>query len=235
MLIHGRTSNRLKTMKYLALVDSLDLDTMYNIFIPDMRNSGKSQATKTYMGYKFGEDVAASILLMHNEYKQDTFFLYGFSMGAMAILNATARVDLTSLYNEKIFIERIIFDSPLVNVKGTLRDQVDQVIIAKPFFYEIFKLYSENINGNGEDMTISKLMDPEIPTLILQSNDDETTRPDILEMELNEMNNVYTLQVEYFEGPGHVKIFQDKRTQHYYINTVKDFLSHTSMILAKNR
>ena len=46
IFVHGRTSNRLKTMKYLALVDSLKLDTLYNVFIPDMRNSGKSSESR---------------------------------------------------------------------------------------------------------------------------------------------------------------------------------------------
>ena len=56
VFVHGRTSNRLKTMTYLALIDSLDLDTMYNVFIPDLRNSGRSQASETFMGYKFAEE-----------------------------------------------------------------------------------------------------------------------------------------------------------------------------------
>ena len=122
LLIHGRTSNRLKTMKYLSLIDSLQLDTLYNIFIPDLRNSGKSQSAKTYMGYKFGEDVIASMLMLNNEYKQDTLLLYGFSMGAMATLVAIGRDDLVKQYtNKNIVIEYIILDSPLVNVKETIR------------------------------------------------------------------------------------------------------------------
>ena len=87
VFIHGRTSNRLKTMKYLALVDSLDLDTAYNVFIPDLRNSGRSAVATTYMGYKFGEDVAASLLMLRNNFEQDTVMLYAFSMGAMAVCN----------------------------------------------------------------------------------------------------------------------------------------------------
>ena len=67
-------------MKYLALVDSLELDSAYNIFIPDLRNSGKSAPSKTYMGYKFGEDVTASLLMLQQKLGQDTIILYGFSV-----------------------------------------------------------------------------------------------------------------------------------------------------------
>ena len=37
---------------------------------------GKSQEAKTYMGYKFAEDVVASMLLMHEHYGQKSFLLF---------------------------------------------------------------------------------------------------------------------------------------------------------------
>lgn len=226
VLIHGRTSNRLKTMKYLALIDSLDLDTLYNVFIPDLRNSGKSQASKTYMGYKFGEDVAASLLMLNAACYQDTFLIYGFSMGAMAVLNGTGRPDLVSKYNGKtIYIEKIILDSPLVNVKETLRDQAKNVFMATMFFEDIFSIYSNQIHGFGENMSVSKLLNPTIPTLILQSKDDHTTKLDILNSELSKMKDFHNLEIVYFEGPDHVRIFQDARTKLAYIKTVKNFLN----------
>ena len=224
MFIHGRTSNRLKPLKYLALADSLDLDSTYNIFIPDLRNSGKSQEATTYMGYKFAEDVVASMLLMHDEYHQDQFLLYGFSMGAMAILNVIARDDLKSIYQNRIAIEKIIFDSPLVHVKKTLKDQTGNIFMANYFFDEVFDLYSNRINGFGEKMTLSHLLDPEIPTLILQSKNDSTTKADILESELGNLKNCEHLHVHYFDGPGHVKIFQDESTKMEYVHRVSTFV-----------
>lgn len=225
LFIHGRTSNRLKTMKYLALIDSLDLDTLYNIFIPDLRNSGKSHPGKTYMGYKFGEDVTASILVMDSLYQQNTFFLYGFSMGAMAILNAAGRNDLKKKYtNKSIAIEKIILDSPLVNVKETLKGETKQSHVPGFIFNNMFELYSKEINYFGENMNISSLLDPGIPTLIMQSKDDETTVVNILQMELSAMNNFDKLETVYFEGPGHVRMYQDENTNSKYINSVRNFI-----------
>ncbi len=228
-IIHGRTSNRLKTMKYLALVDTFDLDTAYNIFIPDLRNSGKSQPSKTAMGYKFGEDVTATLVYLKEHYEQDTFMLYGFSMGAMAISNALGRPDLKSKLKENdIFIEKVILDSPLSNVKETLRDQTSEVLLSSYFFDEIFELYSKQINGFGEKMRLSKLFPKDIPLLILQSKDDHLTLNDILSIELNEMKDFSNINVVYFEGPDHVRIFQDNRTREQYLDAVGDFLTLTS-------
>lgn len=236
LLIHGRTSNRLKTMKYLALVDSLDLDTLYNVFIPDLRNSGRSEDAKTYMGYKFAEDVIASIKLMKHEYQQDTILIYAFSMGAMATLNATGRDELsTMLSTDGLVIDKLILDSPLVNVKETLRSQSKNIPLAPFVFDDIFDLYSQEINGFGESMKMSRLLNPNVPTLILQSKDDELTLLPILEKELSDMKSVSNIKVTYFEGPGHVRIFQDKRTRHEYMHAVKDFLSTSTALLVKNK
>ncbi|MDA0194329.1 MAG: hypothetical protein O2887_04580 [Bacteroidetes bacterium] len=122
VLIHGRTSNRLKTMKYLELFRNGGLDTLYNIFIPDLRNSGKSQNAVTSMGYEFAEDISSSLLWLNKNKKQDSFILYSFSMGSMAVAVMLNRDDLTDqLRNNEISISKIILDSPLSNVEKTLR------------------------------------------------------------------------------------------------------------------
>jgi len=225
VIIHGRTSNRLKTMKYLALVDSFHLDTAYNIFIPDLRNSGKSAKAKTLMGYKFGEDVAASLIMLNKQYHQDTMLLYGFSMGAMAIANVVGRPELSSMIEEKdIHIEKIILDSPLANVKETLRDQTSSIPLSSIYFERIFHLYSNQINGFGEHMRLSELLPKNIPTLVLQSRDDHLTLIKNLEAEIQTMKDYSHLKVCYFEGPDHVRIFQDTTTKINYLQSVEAFL-----------
>ena len=225
VFVHGRTSNRLKTMKYLSLVDSLSLDTTYNIFIPDLRNSGKSQESKTLMGYKFGEDVTATLLMLIDQYEQDNFLLYGFSMGAMAIGNATGRSALRKQIDEKgIMIEGIILDSPLANVKETLKDQTSMLPLSNIFFPKIIDLYAEQTDDFAENMRLSKLLPNDIPTLILQSKDDQLTLSKNLELELGRMEDYQNLHVDFFEGPGHVKLFQDEDTRIDYIESIRRFM-----------
>jgi pimeloyl-ACP methyl ester carboxylesterase len=226
VLIHGRTSNRLKTMKYLALVDSLDLDTAYNVFIPDLRNSGKSEPSKTYMGYKFGEDVTATLMMLKDNFRQEAFILYGFSMGAMAVSNALGRPELNNhLAQNNIIIEKIILDSPLANVKETIRDQSSEIPLGGLFFENAFNLYSASIHDFGEQMRLSKLLPKSIPVLILQSRDDHLTLAKDLDTELHEMKDYQNLHIVYFEGPDHVRIFQDDQTRVKYLDVVEAFLS----------
>ena len=226
ILVHGRTSNRLKTMKYLALVDSLDLDTLYNVFIPDLRNSGNSEPGSTFMGYKFGEDLAAAIKYIDNTQGQKSFILYGFSMGAMAICNTIYRPELKEHYGPEVKFEKIILDSPLSNVKETLRMSAGSVPGAEFLFDRIFDLYSEAINDFGDSMKISTLIDPNIPTLILQSADDKTTDITILENELEQVANTANVVLVRFQGPGHVRMFQDPTTREQYIAGVRSFLNN---------
>ncbi len=225
VFIHGRTSNRLKTMKYLAAVDSFDLDQAYNIFIPDLRNSGRSAASKTYMGYKFGEDLAASLLFLKRQFGQDAFFLYGFSMGAMAICNTLGRDDLSSIIAEnQITVESVIFDSPLVNVKENLKTQAEAVPLLSFLFDPTFDYFSDEIHGFGESMRMSILFPPHIPLLILQSNDDRTTPKSCLLKELEQTGHFTNLTIEYFDGPGHVQLYQDARSHDQYMRALENFL-----------
>lgn len=228
VLVHGRTSNRLKTMKYLVLADSFGLDNTYNIFIPDFRNSGRSAKSKTFMGYKFGEDLTATMLLLHKKFEQDTFLLYGFSMGAMAVCNALGRPDLSEILEQnQLSVERVLFDSPLVNVKETLRMQSEAIPLMPLFFDQIFKKYDETIDGFGERMRLSVLFPPDIPLLILQSNNDKTTPKACLIKELDNMENFSDLTVEYFNGPAHVQMFQDTLTTGQYYRAISGFLDKT--------
>ena len=146
-------------------------------------------------------------------------------MGAMAILNVTAREDLTQLYSDKsIVIEKIILDSPIVNVKKTLKIVTKDSHVPGFVFNKVFKLYGKEINDFGEKMKLSALLDPQIPTLIMQSEDDETTHVHILKKELSSLGQFDKLEIVYFKGPGHVKMYQDENTNSKYINSVRSFI-----------
>ena len=211
-------------MKYLALVDSLGLDTLYNVFIPEKRNSGKSESSKTYMGYKFADDIVASLLFLHDNYHQDTALIYGFSMGAMAAVNAITRKDLKAIYSHRITVDKVILDSPLANVKATIRDQASDMWFGELIFEKTFDYYSRLIDDFGEDMRLSKLIDPDMPTLILQSMDDQLTKVAFLEEEIAQLEMPSNTQVVYFNGPGHVRMFQCENSRSKYLAEVGNFI-----------
>ncbi len=236
IFVHGRTSNRLKTMKYLALIDSLNLREQYNIFIPDLRNSGKSQPAKTYMGYKFAEDLLGAIHILSKDKEQKHFILYGFSMGGMAIQELVGdprfRKDLKK---EHISIDRLILDSPLSNVKETLWINSKEVGLPYFMFDMAWRKFNRSVNGNGEKMRLSTLLkNVSIPVLILQSHDDRTTPAFVLQTELEILGPKSNIHVVYFSGTKHVRTFQNPEKMHKYIRTVSDFFKN-STVPGKNR
>jgi len=225
ILVHGRWSNRLKTMKYLALVDSLGLDTLYNVFVPDLRNSGNSDPGKTYMGYKFAEDLASAIIALAKQKQQNTFTLYGFSQGGMATMILAGRQDLQQLLSENnVKIDRMILDSPLSNVQETLWMEAGKMGLPKIIFNLTFRKFSNQIDGYGYQLRMSELLkNVTAPVLVLQSEDDKTTPISILLKEINGLNSKNNLSFVYFRGPDHVRIWQDDRTKSKYLVACKQF------------
>lgn len=225
VLVHGRTSNRLKPMKYLALFRDLDLDTAYNFFLPDLRNSGRAQQARTYMGYKFAEDLCAGLIVLAEKKGQTKFTLYGFSMGAMAIYNLLGRADLQdNLLSAGIDIEMLITDSPLANVKATLGKNAADMNLPGFIFERTFRIYSRAIEHSGERMSLHNLMAGNtIPWLILQSEDDRTTLVTILREELDLLDAPRRPEVHFFSGPDHVRIYQSPETHEPYMRTVREF------------
>jgi pimeloyl-ACP methyl ester carboxylesterase len=227
VLVHGRTSNRLKPMKYLALFDSLGLDSTYNFFLPDLRNSGQSDAADTYMGYKFAEDLAGGLLRVHQQYGQRHFVLYGFSMGAITITTLLHRQDLQQLLQDSdISVDAILLDSPLSNVKEVLKYEAQKMYMPGPIFERTFALLNEETDGYAEHMNLStQLQHIDIPVLILQSMNDDTTPAPILQQELKKLSPD-AIRVHYFSGPDHVKLYQSPATQTRYTEAIEAFFQH---------
>jgi len=225
VLVHGRTSNRLKPMKYLELFKKTGLDTVYDFFIPDLRNSGKSQSSNTLMGYKFAEDLLAGLLTVEHEKGHKQFVLYGFSMGAMAIFNLTGREDLmTQLDASGIVIDQMIFDSPLANVKEILIYQTKAKNIPDFLFKRSYSLFDEMVGGTANDMRMSTQMKKyKGPVLILHSKADRRTPYIIMKDEYNLMNE-NLVRLHTFEKVGHVKIYQSEKYKEIYTEIVSNFL-----------
>lgn len=227
VLIHGRTSNRLKPMKYLHLIREGGLDTLYNIFIPDMRNSGRAEAGETFMGYKFAEDALSAMLFAHQRYGQEVFVPYGFSMGAMATFNLMGRDELRQRFEGKgLKIERVIVDSPLSNVKETLRNSARDMKLPAFIFDRAYAIFNRKVNGFADSMSMHTLLsrDFNTPVLVIQSRSDETTPYSILAEELMMLEDHDNIESWIMEGPGHVKIYQDSTFTKEYIQKVLEFM-----------
>lgn len=223
MINHGRTSNRLKTMKYLALVKEQGLDSLYNIFIPDLRNSGKSEEAKTALGYEFAEDIVGSMKMLNEKYNQTDFVLWGFSMGAMASAVAVNRPDLAQYQKEHgLKVHKLILDSPLSNVKETARAEGKNMGIPNFIFNMAWGSFDKKVDGWSDQMKFSYLLsNNKLPTLILYTDTDKQTPAPILEAEIEGEMNVYPVL---FKGCEHVQIYTRPEYKDRYTSRVNTFL-----------
>jgi len=223
IISHGRTSNRLKAMKYLEIVKDKGLDSLYNVFIPDLRNSGNSDEAKTGMGYEFAEDITAAMSMLKGSYQQEEFVLWGFSMGAMASATAINRPDLVELQQKEGHkVTKLILASPLSNIKETARVAGADMGIPNFIFNESWKGFEKVIDGWGDNMKFSYLLsNNKVPTLVLYGNGDATTPSEILEAEIEGMMHVYPIL---FKGADHVQIYTQPEFKERYATMVSDFL-----------
>jgi pimeloyl-ACP methyl ester carboxylesterase len=225
VFVHGRTSNRLKTMKYLQLMKDENLDSLYNICLPDLRNSGQSDPSKTFMGYKSAEDLTSYLLYLKEKKNQETFILYGFSQGAMAIMFMLEKPALKdTLDSLNIRIEKLIFDSALSNVYETLWQNGAKMGLPEFYFNIVYQNFNNRTDGNADKLKMSYLFqDNIIPTLMLHSKDDKTTSYSIFSNELLQINQD-SIQVELFEDVNHVQLYQDPRYHDQYTKLVGGFI-----------
>ncbi|WP_420388416.1 alpha/beta hydrolase [Roseivirga sp.] len=223
MINHGRTSNRLKTMKYLELIKAQGLDSLFNIFIPDLRNSGKSEEASTALGYEFAEDIVGSMKMLNEKYGQTDFVLWGFSMGAMASAVAVNRPDLVQYQNEHgLKVHKLILDSPLSNIKETAREGAKGMGIPNFIFNMAWSKFDQKIEGWSDQMKFSFLLsNNKLPVLILYTDTDEQTPASILEAEIEGEMNVYPVL---FKGCKHVQLYTRPEYKDRYTSRVNTFL-----------
>ena len=236
MISHGRTANRLKPMKFLTLFKELGLDTTYNYFIPDHRNSGTSSPAQTQLGNKFAEDIAAATFYLQDNYGVTNFTYHSFSMGAMATCIFLDRADLEKQWKEKgITVEQLILDSPLSNIEETMK--VAGKNMGFPAFItnkgiEILADSIQTPDGKSyfSEMKVSNLLkDVTCPIIILQNKGDLSTPFPILEKELEKMEGMKNITTVFFEPTEgepenqlHVQMYSQYKAD--YTKAIKQFL-----------
>ncbi|MGB0982600.1 MAG: hypothetical protein ACPG19_01095 [Saprospiraceae bacterium] len=233
ILSHGRTSNRLKPMKFLELFQSMGLDSAYNFFIPDFRNSGNSSPARTAFGNKFAEDLTATCLMLNDRFQAKDLTLYSFSMGATASSIMLWREDLnTKLTAQNITIHKMIFDSALSNIKGVLDKRGQEMSLPSSILKGAYEKLSQEIIDNEGNSVFDKmyfselLKNVEIPTLFLHNEADSPTPFELLQKELKTLNKpnfkLVSFKNEVKAEEVHVRMVIHYRER--YEKAVKDFL-----------
>ncbi len=224
ILVHGRNNNRIFCLKFLQIFLDIDSEKKYNIFIPDLRNSGKSDESKTAFGYFFAKDVYSTMKMLKQRFGLDNFVLYGFSQGAMGVAIAQ------SLYRDKlkedgIKIDKMILDSPISNIKKIIlyHARIKNIKIPKIFLLPAFLTLNKIVENNLDNLKLSSLLGF-VPTLIIQSQKDRVTPFKIVEKEYNDLQDDKKKETRFkaFRKGQHVRIYLEYKEE--YTQTIKKFL-----------
>ena len=221
ILSHGRGTNRLGVLRYLTLLKELKLNEQYSIFIPDLRNSGKSDESKTYMGYCFGQDIFHTMEMLNDDYKINNFILYGFSQGGIGSA-ISAKLYNEQLRKKGIKVDKMILDSPVSNVKKKIKDDARKRKVPKFIVSIVIRIFNIRVGGNLNKLHLSYLL-RRIPTLLIQSKQDGATPYGMLMSEYNDVAQNKNIYLKVFENGTHTRIYPDYVEE--YTKTVSDFLS----------
>lgn len=226
---HGRKNNRIFSVKFLQLFKDMSLKEEYNIFLPDLRNSGKSDVSKTAFGYYFSKDILNAMIMLKNNYGTKDYILYGFSQGAMG----SALVNY--LYKDKlreydINVKKIILDSPVANVKETILEHSNLFGYKIPYFIMSYPLaiFNLRVDNKLNELRLSKILG-DVETLILQSENDVATSFKLFIEEYNLLKersveeNFIKPIIKIFRSGGHVRIYL--RYKWEYTKEIENFLN----------
>ncbi|WP_314011010.1 alpha/beta fold hydrolase [Pseudostreptobacillus hongkongensis] len=231
VISHGRKNNRIFTLKFLQLFKDMQLNEKYNIFLPDLRNSGKSDEARTAFGYYFSRDIKNAVLMLNEKYGTKDFVLYGFSQGGMgsAIVPYMYKEELR---NKEITIEKLILDSPVSNVKKLLDEYSTIGGVRLPYIFTEYvqKIFNGRIDNKLYDLKLSKLLGI-VPTLILQSEKDVVTPYNMIKEEYEIIkekskndNNIIKPEFKAFRKGQHVRIYLQYKWE--YTSTIQNFLNY---------
>lgn len=225
IISHGRGVNRLSSLQYLQMFKDIGLDKEYNFFLPDLRNSGKSDIAKTKLGYCFGQDIFHTMEMLNEKFGKNVFVLYGFSQGAIGSAIAS-KIHLKALRNKNIKVEKMILDSPVSNIRKRIKEDAKKRRVPKFIVSVVVRVFNFRVGGNLDKLKLSYLL-KRIPTLILQTKIDKATTYGMLMDEYNEISqNNKTVTLKVFEKGSHTRIYAEEECKEEYTKAVEEFLKN---------
>lgn len=225
VFFHGRGDNRLKALKYLPIAREAGLTRRCLTVFPDLRNSGRSEAAVSDMGWRFADDIAATMAHLASTYGTRRVTLYAFSAGAMGTAVMLNRPDLATLLRQRVvWIDRIVMDSPVANVEATVRLRADAMGVPWPVTYVTLRAFNSIALGDRlAEMRLGPLLRfVRIPVLLLYSTADATTPAALVEAERPAMSSA-VVAVPFDHAP-HVHLVRHPATRDRYRALVVRFL-----------
>lgn len=222
MLCHGRKVNRLASLQYLQIFKETGLDKEYNFFIPDFRNSGKSDVAKTKLGYNFAIDINHTMEMLQDKFGQNKFVLFGQSQGGMGSAIAS-RLHVGNLRKRGIKIEKLILDSSISNVKKRIKEDAKKRKVPKFIASVVIRIFNIRVGNRLDKLRLSYLL-KRIPTLIIHSKSDKATTYSMLMGEMKYLKENKLIQLKVFEKGSHTRIYAEENNKDEYTQTIFNFL-----------
>ncbi len=222
MICHGRGVNRLASLQYLQIFKETGLDKEYNFFIPDFRNSGKSDVAKTKLGYNFAIDINHTMEMLQDKFGQNKFVLFGQSQGGMGSAIAS-RLHVGNLRKRGIKIEKLILDSSISNVRRRIKEDARKRKVPKFIVSVVIRVFNIRVGNNLDKLRLSYLL-KRIPTLIIQSKEDRATTYSMLMGEMKYLKDNNLIHLKVFDKGSHTKIYGEKNNKDEYTQTIFKFL-----------
>lgn len=222
IISHGRGVNRLAALQYLQIFKDTSLDKEYSFFIPDLRNSGKSDISRTKMGYCFGQDIYNTMLMLNEKFGKNNFVLYGFSQGGMGSAIA-AKVFNNGLRKKGIKVDKMILDSSISNIRKKVKEDAKKRRVPKFIVSVVVRVFNLRVGNKLDKLRLSYLL-RRIPTLIIQTKSDKATTYGMLMEEYNEIAQNKNVQLKVFERGSHTRIYAEQDYKEEYTEAVANFL-----------
>ncbi len=222
IISHGRGVNRLAALQYLQIFKDTGLDKEYSFFIPDLRNSGKSDVAKTKMGYCFAQDIYHTMEMLNEKFGKNTFTLFGFSQGGMGSA-AAAKIFNNGLRKKGIKVDKMILDSSISNVRKKVKEDAKKRKVPKFIVSVVVRVFNFRVGNKLDKLKLSYLL-RRIPTLIIQTKSDKATTYGMLMEEYNEIAQNKNISIKVFEKGSHTRIYAEPDYKEEYTQVVAAFL-----------
>lgn len=189
----------------------------YNVFVPDLRCSGKSEGDYIGMGYTDSKDADLYLDYINERDKDARIVLMGQSMGAACALIMTGRDDLTSN------VVAAISDCSYTDAYSMFEDKIKEWFSLPAFPLVDSAVFMLKLRG-GYDLrrasAIEAVKKSHIPTLFIHGSDDKMISVNMA-YELYD-NAACEKELLIVDGAGHAQA-ADKEPEKYY-DTIFSFL-----------
>lgn len=239
IVVHDTGSNRLPFG--VSMIDMVEtwLDSGYNVFLFDQRNSGTSEGDISCYGYLEWQDVLGAIAIVRQISVTTDVIVYGIGTGCTSTIKAYMALpdagiaetelekysdNIKNLGFDKSYISGMIFDSPAKESD----DYIKPIVAQKEFLGVItqyFVPYAIRVSAGSDNINLATVIARlPVPILIIYGGHDIFIGADKITQIVDERNRLNSALTEsvMISGAGYLEEYSMGKDE--YIEAVSDYL-----------